>query len=30
METIRFIEELSQIEVEEARNEVENAWLDWL
>ncbi len=30
METIRFIEELSQIEVEEARNEVENGWFDWL
>jgi hypothetical protein len=29
METIRFIEELSNIEVEEARNETENGWFDW-
>lgn len=29
METIRFIEELSNIEIAEARNETDNGWFDW-
>lgn len=29
METIRFIEEIKEIALEEARNETDNGWLTW-
>ena len=29
MENIRFVEELKEIAVEDARNNAENGWFDW-